>query len=109
MCRWQKNKDILWYTREKGSDEAQQRADELAAIKAREEDLMAEVHSAFCTVIHKQKCLTVKVQACNAGMPDGHCRPPETFVVAGCVLGKGSTCKAGPPPAVAHQSTVFPH
>jgi Multiple myeloma tumor-associated len=44
--RWQKNKDILWYTREKGSDEAQQRADELAAIKAREEDLMAEVQSA---------------------------------------------------------------
>ena len=50
LHRWQKNKDILWYTREKGSDEAQQRADELAAIKAREEDLMAEVQSArSCT------------------------------------------------------------
>lgn len=41
--RWQKNKDILWYTRQKGSDEAQQRQDELTAIKAREEELMAEV------------------------------------------------------------------
>jgi len=41
--RWQKGKDILWYTREKKGDEVQQRADELTAIKAREEDLMAEV------------------------------------------------------------------
>lgn len=41
--RWQKGKDILWYTRQKGDDEAQQRQDELAAIKAREEELMAEV------------------------------------------------------------------
>jgi Multiple myeloma tumor-associated len=46
--RWQKNKDILWYTREKGADEAQQRAEELAAIKAREEDLMAEVCAGPC-------------------------------------------------------------
>ena len=70
MRRWQKNKDILWYTREKGSDEAQQRADELAAIKAREEDLMAEVQFArSCT---SRKCLTVLVHPYNEGCLTGN-------------------------------------
>lgn len=40
--RWQKGKDILWYTREKKGDQEQQLADELKAIKEKEEDLMAE-------------------------------------------------------------------
>ena len=36
-------KDILWYTREKGTDEEEKARQELLAVKQREEDLMAEV------------------------------------------------------------------
>ena len=36
-------KDILWYTREKGTDEEEKARRELLAVKQREEDLMAEV------------------------------------------------------------------
>ena len=40
-------KDILWYTREKEEGAEAQLASELAAIKEREEDLMAEVRRVF--------------------------------------------------------------
>ena len=39
--RWQKHKDVFWYTREKG-DSANPIADELRQVKEREEDLMLE-------------------------------------------------------------------
>ena len=51
MRRWQKNKDILWYTRQKGADEAQQRQTSLPPSKAREEDLMAEVCIGCCRML----------------------------------------------------------
>ena len=38
-------KDILWYTREKGTNEEEKARQELLAVKQREEDLMAEVSS----------------------------------------------------------------
>ena len=44
--RWQKGKDVYWYTREKGDGVSggagAQRAAELAAVKQREQDLMLE-------------------------------------------------------------------
>lgn len=40
--RWQKNKDVFWYTRDKTQSESQL-DDELRAVKQREEELMAEV------------------------------------------------------------------
>ena len=40
--RWQKNKDVYWYTRDTGDRDAAEAA-ELLAVKQREEDLMAEV------------------------------------------------------------------
>ena len=40
--RWQKNKDVYWYTRDTGNRDAAEAA-ELLAVKQREEDLMAEV------------------------------------------------------------------
>ena len=40
--RWQKDRDVFWYTREKG-DQASAIEDEVAAVKAREEDMMLEV------------------------------------------------------------------
>jgi Multiple myeloma tumor-associated len=64
--RWQKNKDILWYTRQKGADEAQQRADELVAIKAREEDLMAEVGAVHsCRGVHSPNHESARVIGCG--------------------------------------------
>ena len=39
--RWQKHKDVFWYTREKG-DSSNPVADELRRVKEREEDLMLE-------------------------------------------------------------------
>ncbi|CAL5223709.1 g6263 [Coccomyxa viridis] len=39
--RWQKGKDVYWYTREKADQDANEAA-ELLAVKQREEDLMAE-------------------------------------------------------------------
>ena len=41
-------KDILWYTREKGTDEEEKARQELLAVKQREEDLMAEVSWVQC-------------------------------------------------------------
>lgn len=41
-CRWQKGKDVYWYTRDVERGEAGA-ADELALVKQREADLMAEV------------------------------------------------------------------
>ena len=40
--RWQKNRDVLWYTRDGGPGGAQAAADELASVKAEEERLMQE-------------------------------------------------------------------
>ena len=40
--RWQKGKDVYWYTREKEEDEQAARERELALVKQREEDLMME-------------------------------------------------------------------
>ena len=40
--RWQKNRDVLWYTRDGGPGGAQAAVDELAAVKAEEERLMQE-------------------------------------------------------------------
>jgi hypothetical protein len=40
--RWQKNRDVLWYTRDGGPGGAQAAADELAAVKGEEERLMQE-------------------------------------------------------------------
>ena len=40
--RWQKGKDVYWYTRGKADQDAAEAA-ELLAVKQREEDLMAEV------------------------------------------------------------------
>ncbi len=48
--RWQKNKDVYWYTRDAGDRDAAEAA-ELLAVKQREEDLMAEVLS-----MHAQGC-----------------------------------------------------
>ncbi len=42
-CRWQKNKDVYWYTREKEDGADQSRENELRAVKQREEELMLEV------------------------------------------------------------------
>uniref|UniRef100_A0A061QLT8 Multiple myeloma tumor-associated protein 2 n=1 Tax=Tetraselmis sp. GSL018 TaxID=582737 RepID=A0A061QLT8_9CHLO len=39
--RWQKNRDVFWYTREKSRDEGSL-AEEVAAVKAKEEELMLE-------------------------------------------------------------------
>lgn len=41
--RWQKGKDVYWYTREKEGDAQAAREKELAMVKQREEDLMMEV------------------------------------------------------------------
>lgn len=38
-------KDVYWYTREKGDDADRAAAEELHAVKQREEELMAEVCS----------------------------------------------------------------
>jgi Multiple myeloma tumor-associated len=44
--RWQKNKDLYWYTREQNGQEASVAyEDELKAVKQHEEQLMAEVRS----------------------------------------------------------------
>ncbi|KAL6771864.1 hypothetical protein ACKKBG_A28065 [Auxenochlorella protothecoides x Auxenochlorella symbiontica] len=40
--RWQKGKDVYWYTREKEGDAQAAREKELAMVKQREEDLMME-------------------------------------------------------------------
>ena len=40
--RWQKGKDVYWYTRSKADQDAAEAA-EVLAVKQREEDLMAEV------------------------------------------------------------------
>ena len=39
------DKDVFWWTREKGDDREHQLADELARVKAREEELMLEVRT----------------------------------------------------------------
>ena len=41
--RWAKGKDVFWYTREKAGEGEDMRARELAMVKQREEELMAEV------------------------------------------------------------------
>lgn len=40
--RWQKGKDVYWYTRDVDNSEADKQA-ELAMVKQREQDLMMEV------------------------------------------------------------------
>lgn len=44
--RWQKGKDVYWYTREERNDQTSNLDDELQAVKAHEEQLMAEVRLA---------------------------------------------------------------
>lgn len=45
--RWQKGKDVYWYTREERADRTDKLDEELAAVKAHEEQLMAEVRYPF--------------------------------------------------------------
>ena len=91
--RWQKNKDILWYTRQKGADEAQQRADELAAIKAREEDLMAEVCFGSCRMLSFHTITWIPEQ-CAAGcqacfhVPVGRCVYVMIYLGAMCTASR---------------------
>ena len=46
--RWQKNKDVHWYNRDKNADEAAQKAEEIRKIK----ELEAEALSAALCVYH---------------------------------------------------------
>lgn len=48
--RWQKGRDVFWYTRDKSTDQSSL-DDEVAAVKAREEDMMLEVPLPLPSVI----------------------------------------------------------
>jgi hypothetical protein len=48
--RWQKGRDVYWYTRDKGSGAAQALQDEVRAVKAREEQQMLEVRVCFAVL-----------------------------------------------------------
>ncbi len=61
--RWQKNRDVYWYTREKGQNDGLQ--DELRAVKEREEQLMMEVRA--ITSIIRTRCHRCRAQALPAG------------------------------------------
>ncbi len=54
--RWAKGKDVFWYTREKAGEGEDMRARELAMVKQREEELMAEV-GLTCAVAGRRACV----------------------------------------------------
>mmetsp|Transcript_11140 Transcript_11140/g.33411 ORF Transcript_11140/g.33411 Transcript_11140/m.33411 type:complete len:413 (+) Transcript_11140:151-1389(+) len=80
--RWQKGKDILWYTREKKDDQEQRLRDELQAIKEREEDLMLEAMG-----------MKPKVRAAPKAAPTGQ----ELELLMRKARGEGQADEEGPP------------
>jgi hypothetical protein len=64
--RWQKGKDVYWYTRDKGADDVARA--EIEAVKQREKELMDEVWlSVLCGL-----CMHLRSQPLNQSMT---CRP----------------------------------
>jgi hypothetical protein len=60
--RWQKDKDVYWYTREKDGQGTNNLDAELQAVKAHEEQLMAEVRLALCC--RELSCTAERSSAC---------------------------------------------
>jgi hypothetical protein len=54
--RWQKGKDVYWYTRDVDRSDADKAA-ELAMVKQREQDLMMEVSMGVVSCVSHSACL----------------------------------------------------